>query len=169
MSPGLRDLTRLAELAPENDPAQVALLIQSARQAPDEPLPLVKWRIQNTLRRRTEWNRRGLRLALVGALGFSGRRCGRRDRGPLLGSRRSSAPPQPVVTSSPAQAVRHANRRAPTPAIPLPPADEPLVAVGAICSSSPGSATSNEARGGPLTQPSPRRGAGCGDGSALSP
>jgi hypothetical protein len=43
----------LADLAPENDPAKVALLIQSARQAPDEPLPLVKWRIQNTLRRRS--------------------------------------------------------------------------------------------------------------------
>ena len=153
MSPGLRDLTRLAELAPENDPAQVALLIQSARQAPDEPLPLVKWRIQNTLRRRTEWNRRGLRLALVGALVFLAGGVVGAIAGPLLGSRRSSAPPQPVVTSSPAQSVRHANRRVPTPAIPLPPAEEPLVAVEP--SALPAPAAPLQTKPEPAPSPSP--------------
>jgi len=127
MRPGLRDLTRLADLSPENDPAKVALLIQSARQAPEEPLPLVKWRIQNTLRRRTEWNRRGLRLVLVGALVFLAGGVIGAVAGPLLRSRPLPAPPQPVEISSPAQAVRHSHRRVPARAIPSPPADEPLV------------------------------------------
>jgi len=77
-----RELTRLADLPPENDPTKVALLIQSARQAPDEALPLVKWRIQNTLRRRTEWSHRGVRLVFVGALIF------------LVGGNRSLRHPQ---------------------------------------------------------------------------
>jgi len=118
----------LADLSPENDPTKVALLIQSARQAPDEPLPLVKWRIQNTLRRRTEWNRRGLRLALVGALVFLIGGVVGAVAGPLLRSRPRPAPQQPVEISPPSQAARHAHRRAPAPAIPSPPADEPLVA-----------------------------------------
>ena len=131
MRPARQNPTRLADLAPENDPAKVALLIQSARQAPDEALPLVKWRIQNTLRRRTEWNRRGLRLVLVGALVFLAGGIVGAIAGPLLGSRRRSAPPQPGATSSPAQAVRHSHRRVPAQAIPSPPADEPLVATEA--------------------------------------
>jgi TolA-binding protein len=116
----------LADLSPEDDPAKVALLIQSARQAPDEALPLVKWRIQNTLRRRTEWNRRGLRLVLAGALVFLAGGIVGAIAGPLLGSRRRSAPPQLGATFSPAQAVRHSHRRVPAQAIPSPPADEPL-------------------------------------------
>jgi len=63
-----RNPTRWVDLAPENDPVQVALLIQSARNAHDEPSPMAERRIQNTLRRRTQWNRRGLRLALAGAV-----------------------------------------------------------------------------------------------------
>jgi len=78
MRPCRQNPTPFGRAAAENDPAGVALLIQSARQAPDEPLPLVKWRIRNSLRRRSEWNRRGLRLALVGAL-FLCRQCGRRN------------------------------------------------------------------------------------------
>ena len=126
MRPARQNPTRLADLAPENDPAKVALLIQSARQAPDEALPLVKWRIQNTLRRRTEWNRRGLRLVLAGVLVFLAGGIVGAIAGPLLGSRRRSAPPKPGATSSPAQAVRHSHRPVAAQAIPSPPADEPL-------------------------------------------
>jgi hypothetical protein len=117
----------LAELAPENDLAGVALLIQSARQAPDEPLPLVKWRIRNSLRRRSEWNRRGLRLALVGALVFLAGSVVGAIAVPLLGSRLRSAPPEPAETHLPSQAVRHSHRRVPARAIPAPAADESLV------------------------------------------
>jgi hypothetical protein len=116
----------LAELPPEDDPAGVALLIQSARQSPDEPLPLVKWRIRNSLRRRSEWNRRGLRLALVGALVFFAGTVVGAIAVPLLGSRLRSAPPEPAETHLPAQAVHHSHRRVPARAIPLAPADQPL-------------------------------------------
>ena len=128
MRPGRRDLTRLVDLAPEDDPAKVALLIRSARQAPDEPLPLVKWRIQNTLRRRTEWNRRGLQLALVGALVFLVGGVVGAIAEPHLRSRVRPAPPEPTEALPSAQADRHTHRRMPAPAIPAPLADEPLVA-----------------------------------------
>ncbi len=127
MRPCRQNPTRLAELPPENDPAGVALLIQSARQAPDEPLPLVKWRIRNSLRRRSEWNRRGLRLALVGALVFFAGSVVGAIAVPLLGSRLRSAPPEPAETHPSSQAVRHSHRRVLTPAIPAPPADQPIV------------------------------------------
>jgi hypothetical protein len=118
----------LIDLALKDDPAKVALLIRSARQAPDEPLPLVKWRIQNTLRRRAEWNRRGLQLALVGALVFLVGGVVGAIAEPHLRSRIRPAPPEPTEALSSAQAVRHTRRRMPAPAIPAPPADEPLVA-----------------------------------------
>ena len=122
-----RELTRLADLPPENDPTKVALLIQSARQAPDEALPLVKWRIQNTLRRRTEWSHRGVRLVFVGALIFLVGGVVGALAGPLLGSRRRLLPPEPAGGSPPARAIRHTHRRAPGQSIPSPPADQPLV------------------------------------------
>ena len=122
MRPCRQNPTRLADLAPENDLAGVALLIQSARQAPDEPLPLVKWRIRNSLRRRREWNRRGLRLALVGALVFLAGSVVGAIAVPLLASRLRSATPEPAETHPSSQAVRHSRRRVLTPAIPAPPA-----------------------------------------------
>ena len=155
MRPGLREPTRLVDLASEYDPAKVALLIQSARQAPDEPLPLVKWRIQNTLRRRTEWNRRGLRLALVGALVFLIGGVVGAVAGPLLGSRRRSAPPQPVVTSSPAQAAHYSHRRVPTRAIPAPPADEPLVAIEPSALAAPAAPLQTKPEAAPSPSPLP--------------
>jgi hypothetical protein len=121
----------LAELPPENDPVGVALLIQSARQAPDEPLPLVKWRIRNTLRRRTERTRRGLRLALVGALVFLAGSVVGAIALPLLGSRLRSAAPEPAEPHTSSKAVRHSHRHAPAQTIPSAPADEPLVATEA--------------------------------------
>jgi CRP-like cAMP-binding protein len=127
MRPVRQNPARLAELAPENDPVGVALLIQSARQAPDEPLPLVKWRIRNSLRRRTEWTRRGLRLALVGALVFFAGSVVGAIAVPLLRSRPHPAPLEPGETHLPPQAVRHSHRRVPAPAIPAPAADESLV------------------------------------------
>ena len=173
MRPGRQNPTRLADLAPENDPAKVAHLIQAVRQAPDEPLPLVKWRIQNTLRRRTAWNRRGLRLALVGALVFLAGGIVGAIAGPLLGARRRSAPLQPVVNSSPAQAAHHSHRRVPAQAIPLPPTDEPPVATQAPALRAPAAPTETKpavfleasakpkAEGAPVASIGSRRRWGC--------
>jgi len=127
MRPARQNPTRLGDLAAENDPAGVALLIQSARQTPDEPLPLVKWRIRNSLRRRREWNRRGLRLALVGALVFLAGSVVGAIALPLLGSRLRSAPPELAETHSSAKTVQHSHRRVPAPAIPSAPANRPIV------------------------------------------
>jgi TolA-binding protein len=127
MRPGRQNPTRLAELPPEDDLAGVALLIQSARQSPDEPLPLVKWRIRNSLRRRSEWNRRGLRLALVGALVFFAGSVVGAIALPLLRSRLGTAPPEPAETHPSAKAVQHSHRRVPVQAIPSAPADQPIV------------------------------------------
>jgi hypothetical protein len=125
MRPGLRDLTRLAELPPEDDPAGVALLIRSARQAPDEPLPLVKWRIRNTLRQRAKWSRRGLRLALVGTLVFLAGSVVGAIAVPLLRSRLRSAEPETTTSHRSTKAAPHSHRRVPARAIPSAPADEP--------------------------------------------
>jgi hypothetical protein len=57
---------RLLDLAPEDDPAHMARLVRSAIKAPDEPVPRVKWRIRNTLQRKSDRSRRYLRVALVG-------------------------------------------------------------------------------------------------------
>jgi TolA-binding protein len=119
--------TRLAELPPENDLVGVALLIQSARQAPDEPLPLVKWRIRNSLRRRSEWNRRGLRLVLVVALVFFAGSVVGAIAVPLLGSRLRSTPPKRAEPHPSSQAVRHSHSRVSAQAIPLAPTDQPIV------------------------------------------
>ena len=127
MRPCRQNPARLAELPPENDLVGVALLIQSARQAPDEPLPLVKWRIRNSLRRRSEWNRRGLRLALAGALVFFAGSVVGAIALPLLGSRLRSVPPEPAETHPSAKAVQHSHRRVPVQAIPSAPADQPIV------------------------------------------
>jgi TolA-binding protein len=130
MRPCRQNPTRLADLAPENDPVGVAPLIQSARQAPDEPLSLVQWRIRNSLRRRSEWNRRGLRLALVGALVFLAGSVFGTIALPLLRSRLGSAPPEPDETHPSAKAVQHSHRRVPVQAIPSAPADQPIVPAG---------------------------------------
>jgi|GEM_PF-745151 len=64
------DPVRIADLPPEHDLSRLAVLVESASQAPAWDLPLVQWRIRSTLRRRMEWRRRALRVALVGVLMF---------------------------------------------------------------------------------------------------
>ena len=68
---GRPEPTRLINLRPEDDPWRVAPLVRSVVRAPEEPpAARVKWRIRSTLRRKAEWRRRFLRVALVGGVIF---------------------------------------------------------------------------------------------------
>jgi hypothetical protein len=61
---------RLVELPPEHALASLAVLVESVPHVPSAELPLVKWRVRSTLRRRVEWRRRALRVGVVGTLLF---------------------------------------------------------------------------------------------------
>jgi hypothetical protein len=64
------DPARLVDLPPGHDLAKLAPLIRDGTQEPPDGSPLLKWRVRNTLRRRSEWRRRALRVVLVGGLVF---------------------------------------------------------------------------------------------------
>jgi hypothetical protein len=61
---------RILELRPQDDPANVARLVRSALREPGEPVPRLKSRIRYTMRRKSVWRRRYVRLALVGGVIF---------------------------------------------------------------------------------------------------
>jgi hypothetical protein len=61
---------RLVELPPDHVLADLGALVESVPQVPPVELPLVKWRVRSTLRRRVELRRRALRVAVVGSLLF---------------------------------------------------------------------------------------------------
>ncbi len=106
--------TRLIDQTAENGPAQVAVLIRSAMAAPDEDVPLVKWRIRSTLRRRVEWRRRALRVAVVSAFVFlTGGVVGAVVR-PFLASRVSSKAQPAVETRTQPSESHHTHKRSRT-------------------------------------------------------
>jgi len=103
--------TRLVDQSPEGNSGQIAALIHSAREAPDEDTSPVKWRIRNTLRQRVEWRRRALRVALVGALVFlTGGVVGAVVQ-PILASRAHSKGQPAVETRMPAAHGTHKRSR----------------------------------------------------------
>ena len=61
---------RLVKLGREDDPANVARLVRSAIAAPLDPVPHLKARIRRSLRRRSAWRRRHLRVAILGSVVF---------------------------------------------------------------------------------------------------
>jgi hypothetical protein len=63
--------TRFVELPVDHDAAGVAPLIRGVIEEPSGDTPRLKWRIRNTLHRRTERRARLLRGALVGAVMFA--------------------------------------------------------------------------------------------------
>jgi hypothetical protein len=103
---------RLVDLPGEENHGQVALLIRSAREAPEEDTPLVKWRIRSTLRRQVEHRSRVLRFALVGAFMFlAGGVVGAAIQ-PFLLSRPRATVSSPTNASAPAAARQGARKRA---------------------------------------------------------
>ena len=147
MRPARQNPTRLAELAPENDLAGVALLIQSARQAPDESLPLVKWRIRNSLRRRSDGRGVAGRVGR-GHVEVERTRDRRRDRAAALAfaARHGAAGTgrDPSVSES-GPALPPPRARAGDPIGTRGPTNR---AGGAACCSSSGGSTGNWVRGG---------------------
>lgn len=118
----------LIELPREQDPVQVALLIRSARTAPDEDTPSVTWRIRDTLYRRTERRARSLRFAVVGLVIFvMGGAVGAVVH-PFLRPRPSSEAPAIVPTPSPERGARRKAPRSPAPPQASPPPQAPVEA-----------------------------------------
>lgn len=108
---------RLLDLRPQDDPANLAHLVRSAVKAPEDPLPRVKWRIRSTLRRKSEWRRRFLRVAFVGGMIFlTGGVVGAVVR-PILGLRAQpeAKPVQDVRPSAPPARRGHSRVRPPLP------------------------------------------------------
>jgi hypothetical protein len=105
---------RLVELPPKDDPRKLGAFFRSAIQAPEETTPLLKWRIRSTLREKSRWSRRALRVALVGSMLFmTGGVVGAVVR-PLIGGwmQMMSSPSSDLPPPTPIRPRKHTNIRA---------------------------------------------------------
>jgi hypothetical protein len=70
MTKSTPDSRRLSELRPHEDPHHLADLFRSAKAAPEEDLPRLRWRLRASLRHRATRPRRFLRVALIAGVVF---------------------------------------------------------------------------------------------------
>jgi hypothetical protein len=70
MTKSTPDFRRLSQLAPHEDPHQLAPLFRSAKVTPEEDLPRLRWRLRSSLRQRAMLPRRFLRVALLTSVVF---------------------------------------------------------------------------------------------------
>ena len=70
MTKATPDFRRLSQLAPHEDPHQLAPLFRSAKVTPEEDLPRLRWRLRTSLRQRAMLPRRFLRVALLTSVVF---------------------------------------------------------------------------------------------------
>ena len=97
MSKATSDLRPFSKLSPDEDPENVAALIRSVQEAPDEDFPRVRWRLRASLRQQPARPRRFLRMALVaGGIFLTGGMVGAVVR-PFWGL----GPAGPAATSAP--------------------------------------------------------------------
>ena len=102
-------------MPPQEDQANLAELIRSALQAPARDVPLVRWRVRNTLRRQDERRRRLLRVVLVGSLLFLAGSVVGAVMGPILVSRGKSKAPARVDMVAANTRALHKRSRTPAP------------------------------------------------------
>jgi hypothetical protein len=111
---------RMVDLPAQDDPAKLAVLVRSAVQAPIEDVPLIRWRVRNTLRRQGEKRRRLLRVVLVGSVLFLTGGVVGAVMGPILVARGKSATPVQLDTvAPPARAAHKRFRTAPAALTPI--------------------------------------------------
>ena len=111
---------RMVDLPPQDDPAKLAVLVRSAMRTPVEDVPLIRWRVRNTLRRRGEKRRRMLRVVLVGSFLFLAGGVVGAVMGPVLASRGKSGAPARLNTVAPSTRAAHKRSRT------LPPPPTPV-------------------------------------------
>jgi TolA-binding protein len=70
MTKATPDSRRLSQLPAHEDPHHLGELFRSAKAAPEEDLPRLRWRLRTTLRQRATRPRRLLRLALISSVVF---------------------------------------------------------------------------------------------------
>ena len=70
MTKATPDARRLSQLSEHEDPHHLAELFRSAKSAPDEDLPRLRWRVRASVRHRATRPRRLLRLALITSVVF---------------------------------------------------------------------------------------------------
>jgi hypothetical protein len=70
MTKATSDSRRLSQLSTHEDPHHLAELFRSAKAAPEEDLPRLRWRLRTTLRQRAMRPRRLLRLSLITSVVF---------------------------------------------------------------------------------------------------
>ena len=70
MSKATPDSRRLSQLSQHEDPHQLGRLFRSAKAAPEEDLPRLRWRLRTSLRQRATRPRRFLRVALITSMVF---------------------------------------------------------------------------------------------------
>jgi hypothetical protein len=96
MTKATPDSRRLSQLSEHEDPHHLAELFRSAKAAPEEDLPRLRWRVRASVRQRATRPRRLLRIALITSVAFLS--------GGVVSAvvvpyweHRSSAPPSPRV------------------------------------------------------------------------
>ena len=102
---------RMVDLPAQDDPAKLAVLVRSAVQAPVEDVPLIRWRVRNTLRRQGEKRRRMLRVVLVGSFLFLTGGVVGAVMGPILVSRDKSGTPARLGAAVPPVPALHKRSR----------------------------------------------------------
>jgi hypothetical protein len=70
MTKATPDSRRLSQLSEHEDPHHLAELFRSAKAAPEEDLPRLRWRVRTSVRQRATRPRRLLRLALITSVVF---------------------------------------------------------------------------------------------------
>ncbi len=70
MTKATPDSRRLSQMSPHEDPHHLADLFRSAKAAPEEDLPRLRWRLRASLRHRATRPRRFLRIALITGVVF---------------------------------------------------------------------------------------------------
>ena len=70
MTKATPDSRRLSQLSEHEDPHHLAELFRSAKAAPEEDLPRLRWRVRTRVRQRATRPRRLLRLALITSVVF---------------------------------------------------------------------------------------------------
>ena len=130
MSKATPDTRRLSQLAQHEDPHHLAVLFRSAKAAPEEDLPRLRWRLRASLRQRATRPRRFLRIALTASVLFLTGGVVGAVVGPYWGHK--STEPAPKAEPAGRAAPKSLRKRPVTVAAEMNPGESPTVPIEEI-------------------------------------